>query len=62
MFEVDIFPVLATDVGDVLVMECLAETVGVVAIVGREGICQRIGLGLEHNALTVVVAKHLVDC
>ena len=61
ILDVHIFTVLAADVGDGLVMECLAETVGVVAVVGAEGVCEGVALGLEHQASAVVVSKDLID-
>lgn len=37
----------------------LAEVVGVVAVVGVEGVGQGVALGLEHDAATVVLAEDL---
>lgn len=61
VLEVDVFAVFAADVGDVLVVEGFAEAVGVVAVVGGEGVGEGVAFGLEHDALSVVVAKDLVD-
>ena len=60
--DVDIFAVLAADVGDGLVVEGLAEAVGVVAVVGAEGVGEGVALGLEHQSAASVVVQHLVDC
>ena len=61
VLEVDVFAVFAADVGDVFVVESFAEAVGVVAVVGGEGVGQRVALSLKHDALAVVVTKNLID-
>lgn len=61
VLEVDVFAVFSADIGDVLVVEGLAEAVGVVAVVGGEGVGEGVAFGLEHDALSVVVAKDLID-
>ena len=61
VLEVDILAVFAADVGDVFVVEGLAEAVGVVAVVGGEGVGEGVAFGLEHDALAVIVAKDLID-
>ena len=60
--DVDIFTVFAADVGDGLVVEGFAEAIGVVAVVGAEGVGEGVALGLEHQPLAVVVAQNLIDC
>ena len=40
----------------------LAEAVGVVAVVGAEGVCEGVAFGLEHKACATVVTKDLIDC
>lgn len=62
ILDVHIFTVLATDVGDGLVVECLAEAVGVVAVVGAESVGEGVALGLEHQAGAIIVTKDLIDC
>ena len=42
-------------------MEGLAETIGVVAEVGFEGIGQRVTFCLEQKADTAVLSQHLID-
>ena len=42
-------------------VEGLAESVGVVAVVGGKGVGEGVSFGLEHNALAVVVSKNLID-
>ena len=59
--DADIFSVFAPDVGDGLVVECLAEAIGVVAVVGAEGVGEGVALGLEHEAFTVVVIEYLIN-
>lgn len=61
ILDVHIFTVLAADVGDGLVMESLAEAVGVVAVVGAESVGQSVALGLEHQAGAAIVAEDLID-
>lgn len=61
ILDVHIFTVLAADVGDGLVMEGLAEAVGVVAVVGTESVGEGVALGLEHQACAAVVAENLID-
>ncbi len=61
VLEVDVFSVFSADIGDVLVVEGLAEAVGVVAVVGGEGVGEGVAFGLEHDALAVIVAKDLID-
>ncbi len=60
-FDADIFAVFAADVGDVFVVECFAEAVGVVAVVGAECVGECVAFGLEHKSCAVVVAEYLVD-
>lgn len=62
ILDVHIFTVLAADVGDGLVVECLAEAVGVVAVVGAECVGEGVALRLEHQAGAAVVAEDLIDC
>ena len=52
---------LATSIGDVLMVETLAQTIGEIAIVALEGVGERISLSLEGDALVVVVVEGLVD-
>ena len=61
VLDVHIFAVLAADVGDGLVVERLAEAVGVVAVVGAECVGEGVAFGLEHKAGAAVVAKDLID-
>ena len=61
VLDVHIFTVLAADVGDGLVMESLAESVGVVAVVGAECVGKGVALGLEHQSCASVVAENLID-
>ena len=42
-------------------MEGFAEAVGVVAVVGVEGVGEGVALGLEHQADTVVFVQGLID-
>lgn len=62
ILDVHIFAVLAADIGDSLVVEGLAETVGVVAVVGAEGICEGVAFCLEHKSLAAIVIEDLIDC
>lgn len=59
--DADVFLVLAADVGDGFVVEGLAEAIGVVAVVGVEGVGKGVAFGLEHQALAVVLIEGLVD-
>lgn len=59
---VHVFSILASDVGYGLVVECLAEAVGVVAVVGAEGVGDGVSFGLEHKACAAVVIENLIDC
>ena len=61
ILDVHIFTILAADVGDGLVVEGLAEAVGVVAVVGAEGVGESVTFGLEHQACAAVVAENLID-
>ncbi len=61
ILDIHVFTVLAPDVGDGLVVEGLAEAVGVVAVVGAEGVGEGVALGLEHKSGSAVVAEHLID-
>ena len=60
--DADIFLVLSTDVGDGFMVEGFAEAIGVVAIVGVEGIGKGVALGLEHQSDAVVLVQGLIDC
>lgn len=62
VLDVYIFTVFATDIGDSLVVEGLAETVGVVAVVGAEGVCESVAFRLEHKSLAAIVIEDLIDC
>lgn len=62
VLDVYIFTVFATDIGDSLVVEGLAETVGVVAVVGAEGVCEGVAFCLEHKSLAAIVIEDLIDC
>ena len=62
VLDVHIFTVFATDIGDSLVVEGLAETVGVVAVVGAEGVCEGVAFCLEHKSLAAIVIEDLIDC
>lgn len=42
-------------------VECFAESVGVVAVVGVEGVGEGVALGLEHQADAVVLVQCLID-
>ncbi len=42
-------------------MECFAEAVGIVAVVGAECVGEGVALGLEHQAGAAVVAEDLID-
>lgn len=42
-------------------VECLAEAIGVVAVVGAEGVGEGVALGLEHEAFAVVVVEYLIN-
>ena len=59
--DADIFLVFSADVGDGFVVECFAESVGVVAVVGVEGVGEGVALGLEHQADAVVLVQCLID-
>ena len=61
ILDVHIFTVLAADVGDGLVVESLAEAVGIVAVVGAECVGEGVALGLEHQTSAAVVAEDLID-
>ena len=56
-----IFLVLSADIGDGFVVEGFAEAVGVIAIVGVEGVGERVALGLEHQAVAVALVQGLID-
>lgn len=60
-FDADIFLVLAADVGDGFVVEGFAEAVGVVAVVGVEGVGESVAFCLEHQAFAVVLVERLID-
>ena len=62
VLDVYIFTVFATDIGDSLVVEGLAETVGVVAVVGAECVCEGVAFCLEHKSLAAIVIEDLIDC
>lgn len=62
VLDVYIFTVFATDIGDSLVVEGLAEAVGVVAVVGAECVGEGVSFRLEHKACTAVVIENLIDC
>ena len=60
VLDVNIFPVFAADVGDGFVVECFAEAVGVVAVVGAEGVCEGVAFCLEHKSLAAIVIEELI--
>ena len=60
-FDVDVFPVFAAGVGYGLVLERLAEALGVVAVVGGEGVGKGVAFGFKHQAFLVVLAEGLVE-
>ena len=60
-FKLDKLTVFAASVGDKLVMECLAETIGEIAIVGLKGVGKGVAFGLENETYAVVVVQHLID-
>ena len=60
VLDVHIFPVFAADVGDGFVMECFAEAVGVVAVVGAECVCEGVAFCLEHKTLSAIVIEDLI--
>lgn len=60
-FDADVFFVLAAYVGDGFVVEGFAEAVGVVAIVGVEGVGQGVAFGFEHQAFAVIFIECLID-
>lgn len=62
VIDVHIFTVFATDIGDSLVVEGLAEAVGVVSVVGAECVGEGVSFRLEHKACTAVVIENLIDC
>ena len=57
---VHVFSILASDVGYGLVVECLAEAGGVVAVVGAECVGESVALSLEHKACAAVVIEDLI--
>lgn len=57
-----IFTVLAADVGYGLVVESLAEAIGVVAVVGAECVGEGVAFRLEHQACAAVVIEDLIYC
>ena len=58
--DIHIFTVFAADVGDGLVVECLSEAVGVVAVVGAECVCEGVAFCLEHKSLAAIVIEDLI--
>ena len=60
-FKLDKLAIFAASVGDKLVMECLAETIGEIAVVGLKGVGKGVALGLENETYAVVVVQHLID-
>lgn len=53
------FPVFSAIVGNRLVMECFAETIGIVAVFGFESLGKRIAFVFKNQARTVVVVEDL---
>ena len=60
VLDVYIFTVFAADVGYGFVVESFAEAVGVVAVVGAEGVCEGVAFCLEHKSLAAIVIEDLI--
>ena len=62
--DADIFLVFSADVGDGFVVECFAESVGVVAVVGVEGVGEGVALGLhasEFDIMGYIRSHHIAN-